>query len=183
MEANGYRNVSVWKCSGWGCRWCWRNTDWIREAPYQTGDTDQPDTERGKYGDWLPKCDDPATTWPSWLIDRHLPVFFLSLNSPQVNNPRSSFTVYSPVITLKLKEKNEGEQCEQSNQKKTFFFLSDFRRRINHRYESHRQNAGGEESMFTLHPLFTTYHSEIKGENRRWTVWTVLPKKKLFSYF
>ncbi|EFN7335116.1 attP region and P4int integrase [Escherichia coli] len=34
--------------------------------------------------------------------------------------------------------------------------------------------------MFTLHPLFTTYHYEIKGENQRVNSSF---EKKLFSYF
>ncbi|EHX97256.1 hypothetical protein ECDEC14D_0208 [Escherichia coli DEC14D] len=34
--------------------------------------------------------------------------------------------------------------------------------------------------MFTLHPLFTTYHTEIKGEKRKVNSSF---EKKLFSYF
>ncbi|EHW95891.1 hypothetical protein ECDEC14B_0296 [Escherichia coli DEC14B] len=37
--------------------------------------------------------------------------------------------------------------------------------------------------MFTLHPLFTTYHTEIKGEKRKVNSVNSSFEKKLFSYF
>ena len=50
----------------------------------------------------------------------------------------------------------KGEQCEQSNQKKLFSPCVISVRGINHRYESHRQNAGGEES--NVHPSPIIHH-------------------------
>ncbi|ATB06972.1 attP region and P4int integrase [Escherichia coli] len=37
--------------------------------------------------------------------------------------------------------------------------------------------------MFTIHPLFTTYQTEIKGENRKVNSVNSSFEKKLFSYF
>ncbi|PPZ03166.1 attP region and P4int integrase [Escherichia coli] len=37
--------------------------------------------------------------------------------------------------------------------------------------------------MFTLHPLFTTYHTEIKGENRKMNSVNSSFEKKFFLTF
>ncbi len=48
MEANGYRNVLSLKMFGLGLPVMLKEYGLDSEAPYQTGDTDQPDAERGK---------------------------------------------------------------------------------------------------------------------------------------
>ncbi|MDK3205934.1 hypothetical protein, partial [Escherichia coli] len=62
----------------------------------------------------------------------------------------------------------KGEQCEQSNQKNFYFSLRDFQCRGLIAGMSHTGRMPEVKyRMFTLHPLFTTYPTEIKGKNRK----------------
>ncbi|EIC54686.1 hypothetical protein SEEH0134_13951 [Salmonella enterica subsp. enterica serovar Heidelberg str. N20134] len=66
--------------------------------------------------------------------------------------------------------------------KKTFFSLRDFQCRGLIAGMSHTGRMPEVKNrMFTLHPLFTTYHYEIKGENRKVNSVNSSFEKKFFS--
>ncbi|EIL3201611.1 hypothetical protein ACI1O9_002519 [Escherichia coli] len=68
--------------------------------------------------------------------------------------------------------------------KKTFFSLCDFQYGGLITGMSHTGRMPEVKNrMFTLHPLFTTYPTEIKGKNRKVNSVNSSSEKKLFSYF
>ncbi len=182
MEANGYRNVLSLKMFGLGLPVMLKEYGLNYEKRHtKQGDTDQPDTERGKLRRLAAK--NVTTLQQPDPPDRHLPVFFLSLNSPKVNNPLFTLhRIFTRYHTEIKREKTKGEQCKQSNQKKLFFSLCDFSTGGLITGMSHTGRMPEVKNrMFTLHPLFTTYPTEIKGENRKVNSVNSSFEKKFFS--
>ncbi|WP_096933348.1 hypothetical protein, partial [Escherichia coli] len=85
---------------------------------------------------------------------------FLSLNSPKVNNPL--FTLHRIFTRYHTEIKREKRKVNSVNNqiKKNFFSPCVISaREINPLHESHRQNAGGEES--NVHPSPIIHHLSL----------------------
>ncbi|WP_238151745.1 hypothetical protein, partial [Escherichia sp. MOD1-EC5434] len=66
--------------------------------------------------------------------------------------------------------------------KKLFFFLCDFQHgKLIPRTSHTGRMPEVKNRMFTLHPLFTTYPTEIKGKNRKVNSVNSSSEKKFFS--